>query len=433
MSSLPAKSNKQVVEKSPRVQLSLRVLTGMHAGAEIRLPARGILMIGQADDCDLILADEGIAAHHCVLTVVGDQVLLRPMDGGVATHDGPVAANENITLEHFAVAHLADVQLAVGPHWNERWQSLADATGNGHSALTEQQLGKRRRGLLSIVALLLLIAILVLFGSWKVNHPVIAPVRNTSQQIEQAQAILHKLSLNHVRVSAGADNHLQIRGIVGNAAQLPQLQHALSEAGLSSELTVRDWPSVAKQVTDIFAMHGYTVETQLLDQGGMVVAGHFGDRDNADKVRKEVFGSNDMQSLDADSPLGLQLALKNYDETPQTPPKPDPNKQILHVISGNESYLVTKDRSHYYPGSTLPQAQGGVFLGVADNDAVLLRMPDNSLKQLERDDGYQTLQPIDDATVSAFLPQAPAAASTATAASAATSTNARGPTNFTKH
>lgn len=422
MSSLPAnlsksKATRQGVEKSPRVQLSLRVLTGTHAGAEMRLPDRGILMIGQADDCDLILADEGIAPHHCVLTVVGDQVLLRAMDGSVATHDGPIAVGENITLEHFAVAHLADVQLAVGPHWNERWQSLADAAGTGAPVFTKSQLDGRRRGLFAVVGLLLLVAMLVLFGSWKVNHPVALATHTVNQQLEQAQAILNDMSLRHVKASVGDDNRLLVRGVVNNAAQLPQLKSRLSTAGLNTELTVRDWPGVAKQVNDIFAMHGYTVETTMLDQGDIVVAGHFGDHENGVKVQKEVLGSSDMQKLGTDL-LGLRLATKNYDETPEAPPKLDPGKRIRHVSSaGEDSYLVTRDDSRYYPGKMLPQ--GGVFLAVSDSGAILVRMPDNSLKQLERDDDYAVPHDIDEASSANFLPAGSAsAAAPPTAASA---------------
>jgi type III secretion system YscD/HrpQ family protein len=421
MSSMPVNLSREkepnALGKSPRVQLSLRVLTGMHAGAEMRLPDRGILMIGQADDCDLILADDGIAPHHCVLTVMGDQVLLRAMDGAVATHEGPIAAGENITLEHFATAHLADVQLAVGPHWNERWQTLADAAGTGVPVLTGGQIAGRRRGLLSVVALLLLVATLVLFGSWKVSHPVAVATRTSGQQLVQAQEILHQLSLRHVSASIGDDDRLLVRGVVNNAAQLPQLKERLSAAGLNTELIVRDWPSVAKQVNDIFAMHGFTVETTLLDQGDIVVAGHFGDRDNAAKVKKDVLGSSDMQKLGTDL-LSLQLAIKNFDETPLSAPKLDPGKRIRHVNSGSDSYLITQDGSRYYPGVALPQ--GGVFLGVADNDAILVRMPDNSLKQLEKDDSYQVPQAIDESSAAAFLP--PATASTAAAIAPSTAT-----------
>ncbi|WP_426702942.1 FHA domain-containing protein [Rhodanobacter sp. Col0626] len=419
MSSMPAnlsksKATRHNVEKSPRVQLSLRVLTGTHAGAEIRLPDRGILMIGHADDCDLILADEGIAAHHCVLTVVGDQVLLRAMDGSVATHDGPIAVGENITLEHFAVAHLDGVQLAVGPHWNERWQSLTDAAGTGASMFTKNQLDGRRRGLLSVVALLLLVAMLVLFGSWKVNHPIVMATHTADQQLGQAQAILGDMSLRHVKASVGDDNRLLIRGVVNSAAQLPQLKSRLSAASLNTELTVRDWPSVAKQVNDIFAMHGYTVETTMLDQGDIVVAGHFGDHENGIKVQKEVLGSSDMQKLGTDL-LGLRLATKNYDETPEGPPQLPPGKRIRHVSSGEDSYLITRDDSRYYPGATLPQ--GGVFLAVSDNGNILVRMPDNSLKQLERDDDYTIPHTIDETSSANFLPAGSASAA-APAASA---------------
>lgn len=413
MSGVPAnlskpKATKQSVEKSPRVQLSLRVLTGTHAGAELRLPDRGILMIGQADDCDLILADEGIAAHHCVLTVVGDQVLLRAMDGSVATHDGPIAVGENITLEHFAVAHLADVQFAVGPHWNERWQSLADAAGAGAPVFTKSQLDGRRRGLLAVVALLLLVAMLVLLGSWKVNHPIAMTTHTVNQQLNQAQAILNDMSLRHVKASVGDDDRLLVRGVVNNAAQLPQLKSRLSAAGLNTELIVRDWPSVAKQVNDIFAMHGYTVETTMLDQGDIIVAGHFGDRENGTKVQKEVLGSSDMQKLNTEL-LGLRLATKNYDETPDAPPKMDPGKRIRHVSGGEDSYLITRDNSRYYPGATLPQ--GGVFLAVSDSGSILVRMPDNSLKQLEQDDDYAVPHDIDEASSASFLPTAAASAS----------------------
>ena len=419
MSSMPARLSKQGADKALRVQLSLRVLSGMHTGAEIRLPDRGILMIGQADDCDLILSDDGIAAHHCVLTVVGDQVLMRAMEGEVSTHDGPVAIGENITLEHFAIAHLSQVQLAVGPHWSEHWQSLADAADHGGPTLTGSHLAGRRRGLLGVVALLLLVAVLVLFGSWKVNQPVAVVVHNNGQRLDQVQAILHQLSLRHVRASIGDDNRIQLRGVIGNPAQLPQLRNKLSAAGLDTVLTVRDWPSVAKQVQDIFAMHDYHVETQLQDDGSVMVNGHFGDRDAYAKMQKDVLGSGDMQRLDAES-LGLRLGTKNFDETPEAPAKLDPGLQIKHVFSGPEGYLVTRDGSRYYPNSPLPQAHGGLFLGVAANDAVLVRMPNNSLVQLEKDDGYQTPRPIDDATAAAFVQPASAGTSAVPAASATT-------------
>jgi len=411
-----------------RTQLRLRVFGGLHAGAEFRLPERGILMVGNADDCDLILADADIHEHHCVLTMVGDQVLLRALNGHVAVGDKPVASGENITLEHFALVSLGSAQFAVGPHWSERWLSMDEAAGHGDAALVQKQLAQRRRGVLAIVGLLLALAIFVLLGSWKVSHPSTVQPRSASNQLEAARAILHQMSLRHVTADVDSSNRLVVHGVVGNAAQLPELRQKLSQAGLSTELTVRDWPSVAKQVTDIFGMHGYTVETQLLDQGVIEVDGHFGDQDNAEKVKREVLGSSDMQQLNG--AVGLNLALRNFDEHKQEPPKLDDGKRIVHVNSGDDTYVVTRDQSRYYPGSALPQ--GGTLVGVTEQETILIRMTDGSYMQLDKADKYATPRALGDIdsidlahlTSPASASSAPAAATSAAATGTAKETSA---------
>jgi hypothetical protein len=72
-------------------RLALRILTGLHAGAVIRLDEASLLVIGSSDDCDVILADAGVANHHCVLQKQGEQFFLRTIEGGVEaggrTHD----------------------------------------------------------------------------------------------------------------------------------------------------------------------------------------------------------------------------------------------------------------------------------------------------------------------------------------------------------
>lgn len=412
MSSQVAHRTASVERASPRVQLRLRVFSGVHAGAEFRLPERGILMIGQADDCDLILGDADIRDHHCVLTVVGDQVLLRALQGEVEAQGTHIAEGENITLEHFAMVRLGKVQFAVGPHWSERWLSLGDATGQGVATVADKQLINRRRGVLAIACLLLAFAIFVLMASWKVSHPTLVQPRSAEEQLKTARDILHQMSLMHVVASIDGGHQLVVHGVVGNAAQLPELKQKLSQAGLTSELAVRDWPSVAKQVKDIFGMHGYTVETRLLDQGLIEVDGHFGDPDNAEHVKKDVLGSTDMQNLNSD--VGLNLALRNFDERKPEAPKLDQGKLIQHVSSGEDSYVVTRDQSRYYPGSALPQ--GGIFVGVTSDDNILVRMPDNTYMQLNKNDQYTTPHPLGDMDSVDMARLMPAAAGNATPA-----------------
>ncbi|GLQ87841.1 FHA domain-containing protein [Dyella flagellata] len=403
---------------APRVQLRLRVFSGVHAGAEFRLPERGILMVGQADDCDLILGDAEIGDHHCVLTVVGDQVLLRALNGEVEIQERRIADGENVALEPFTMVRLGKVQFAIGPHWSERWLSFDNAVDHTAASATEKQLASRRRGVLAIAGLLLAFALVVLLGSWKVSHPADVHPHSASDQLDTTRNILHQMSLQHVVANIDDGDRLVVHGVVGNAAQLPELKRKLSAAGLTTVLAVRDWPSVAKQVKDIFGMHGYTVETQLLDQGLIEVDGHFGDPDTTERVKREVLGSADMQSLNGD--VGLNLALRNYDERKPEAPKLDQGKLIQHVSSGADSYVVTRDQSRYYPGSSLPQ--GGIFVGVTSDQNILLRMPDNTYMQLNRDDKYMTPHPLGDMNsidMQRLMPAASSSSATPVASGAA--------------
>ena len=61
--------------------LSLRIIAGVHRGAMIPLDHASMIVIGSADDGDVILADAGVASHHCIFRKHGaSQLLLRAVD-----------------------------------------------------------------------------------------------------------------------------------------------------------------------------------------------------------------------------------------------------------------------------------------------------------------------------------------------------------------
>lgn len=60
--------------------LSLRVVRGLHRGALTAVVPSGVLLIGAGEDCDVILRDEGVARHHCVLSNLGCRLFLRAID-----------------------------------------------------------------------------------------------------------------------------------------------------------------------------------------------------------------------------------------------------------------------------------------------------------------------------------------------------------------
>ena len=64
---------------------ALRVLSGVHLGAEIVLE-EGTWAVGRDDSCDIILSDAALAPRHCALAIGADgTVTAKPLDGTVLT------------------------------------------------------------------------------------------------------------------------------------------------------------------------------------------------------------------------------------------------------------------------------------------------------------------------------------------------------------
>lgn len=75
----------------------LRVLKGPQKGARLVLQSRQYLF-GSGDDCDVILADEGIAAEHAEIAVDVAQIKLTARDGEVLLQDRVVAPGETAEI-----------------------------------------------------------------------------------------------------------------------------------------------------------------------------------------------------------------------------------------------------------------------------------------------------------------------------------------------
>ena len=100
----------------------LRILSGSHEGAELTLEP-GSYLLGQNDDCDLALMDEGLA---------DEQLIIEITDTGITIHnkapDTPVfingqSADTDASISHFDIITIAGLNFAFGPE-NEEWPEL---------------------------------------------------------------------------------------------------------------------------------------------------------------------------------------------------------------------------------------------------------------------------------------------------------------------
>src|SRR3546814_3665097 len=79
MSSNQPESNVANETAAPAPGNVLRILAGLHAGASRDLAEQEMILVGSGDDCDIVLADQGVARHHALINLVGGMSSLRAL------------------------------------------------------------------------------------------------------------------------------------------------------------------------------------------------------------------------------------------------------------------------------------------------------------------------------------------------------------------
>jgi hypothetical protein len=93
--------------------LALRVVKGRHRGALTSLATSDILLIGSHEDCDVILADPGVAAHHCGIARQAASVTLRAIEGDLVLNRRQYGPGTTVQLSAGAVVGLGEAMLEV--------------------------------------------------------------------------------------------------------------------------------------------------------------------------------------------------------------------------------------------------------------------------------------------------------------------------------
>lgn len=94
-------------------QFELRVLAGVHGGARAAFHD-GRVVIGSAEDCDIVLLDENVAPRHVALAINGETVTVSPLDGEVLRDDGTLVTDGEV-LPAFRPIGIGASIVAVGP------------------------------------------------------------------------------------------------------------------------------------------------------------------------------------------------------------------------------------------------------------------------------------------------------------------------------
>jgi hypothetical protein len=74
------------------------VTGGIHVGASVQLSEGHDLSIGSGDGVDLVLIDEGVAAHHATIRLIGEKLALTALQDRVSVFGHPLRAGKSTEL-----------------------------------------------------------------------------------------------------------------------------------------------------------------------------------------------------------------------------------------------------------------------------------------------------------------------------------------------
>lgn len=344
--------------------LALRLVRGVHAGAERRCGSGEVVVIGGGDDCDLILADAAVQPHHCIVSVIGEEIGVRAVEAAVRAGGREVAPGEPVRILPFEVVEIGAAAFALGPvsseeEWARVRETMATSANDAAvgGAVPPVPRRPRRRFAIGIgVAVAGVVTCAMAAQLWRPVPPTLEARHALAEQIVQSSGL--------AEVKVGNDHgRLRVSGVVADTEQAEKLRDALSRSpAAGAEVDLRSGNSIARDVVDVLRLSGIPAEGRYLGDGQVEVRGHFGDQAKLQKVVE----SRAMREVG-----GLKkIATVNLDTPPAPPAKPkDDGKLIAEVVGGNDPYIVTRDGSRYYVGAKLPG--GGTLQAIDGQDVVV--------------------------------------------------------------
>lgn len=356
---------------------ALRVLSGVHAGAERKLQESSFLMIGSSDDCDLIFSDAGVAAHHCIVTRNGEDLAVRAVDAEVRIDDRVLHPGDPQEIKPFSLLRIGGACFALGPHWSDRWQTLlSQIEPTPRAEAGEQPPRQRGNRIATLVVAMALMGASVGALMLAQNNAKPPPAPPAAQPRDgELRAVIGELGYKGLSVISSGNEQMIVSGYVERTEDVANLHERLIQRGIKAELEVKSGPQIEADVSESFRLSGLPVKAKWMGQALVEVQGRFGDGVELDKVLR----SRTIQELNKN--LGLKVKPVNLD--PEQPKQVVPDsKRIKDVFDGADPYLKAADGSTYFKDAKLPS--GNVFIGI-ENGEILVRDGAGNIQRLSRE------------------------------------------------
>ncbi len=394
----------------------LRILSGLHAGASRALAEQEMILVGSGEDCDIVLADQGVARHHVLINLTGGLSSLRALDAPVQVDGVPLHPGDPVELRGLQRIRIGEAAIAYGLETDPGWNTLLPMGADAQDAARTAKPVSRRLPVIAALAVLSLASLAIFAAVMPINVSPVDPDTQIKSLIPEYQIASGKISKN-------INGDPVLSGTVSDDAVRQRIAQRLQADGIVATLDLRTGEDIAADVSEILRSQKLNAKTRYLGNGVVEASGRFEDMD----ALRAAAQSRAMSEITGVT----QVLARNYAE-PDTikkagattaNPVPAVPVRIVSVVRGQQPHLVAIDGIQYPVGADLPGRGKLVSIGesahVVSADGMLHKVVAQPVTSAELALAASQQAAIDASTVTA-------PASPATTAMATTTGNASG-------
>lgn len=335
----------------------LRILSGLHAGASRTLAEREMILVGSGDDCDIVLADQGVARHHALINLVAGMSSLRALDAPLRVDTVPLHPGDPVELHGLQRIQLGDAAIAFGPQGDPRWATLLPMAP-GAPGTPRPGPGLKRLPTVAALAVLSL-ASLAIFAA------VMPPQKQEPEPDVTLASLIRDYRITDGAVSENVNGDPVLTGTVADAATRARISKRLQDAGITATLDLRTGEDIAADVSEVLRSQGVNAKTRYLGNGVVEASGRFEDMEALrtaaqSRAMHEVAGVDKVLPRNSIEPGAATTARAGSAAVAATTAV-----RIVSVVRGDEPHLVDVDGMEYPVGADVPGLGKLVSIGTS--------------------------------------------------------------------
>jgi hypothetical protein len=340
----------------------LRIISGLHTGASRAMADQEMILVGSGEDCDIVLADGNVAAHHALISLVNGRFSLRALDAPLHIGTSIVHPGDPVELMRVQRVGLGEAALAFGAEDDPGWVTLLPGMAATRPAPPRAATPYLRRlPAVAAVAVLSLASLAIFAAVMPEQEPKI-------DAREQLARLIPEYAIDDGRTTLDVHGNAVLTGTVRDPQTRDRIRQRVESEDITAVIDLRTGDDIANDVGEVLRAKGLTAKTRYLGNGDVEVSGRFEDED---ALRAAVYSRamRDVKGVNRVVPRNFAEVQDSKPEagTTATAPRPGGPVRIVSIVNGKEPHLVDANGRKYPIGADLPGQ--GELISITDATA----------------------------------------------------------------